>query len=93
MICFIAYVIIIIYFCQRKNTKYAIIYIGKTDSYKENTDWSAGISETKGEIQIMEMKELDYFIAIAEEKSISKAAERLIYGPVQPQSVFKHIGK
>ena len=25
----------------------------------------------------MEMKELDYFIAIAEEKSISKAAERL----------------
>ena len=37
----------------------------------------------------MEMKELDYFIAIAEEKSISKAAER----PVQPQSVFKHIGK
>ena len=29
----------------------------------------------------MEMKELDYFIAIAEEKSI------------QPQSVFKHIGK
>ena len=38
----------------------------------------------------MEMKELDYFIAIAEEKSISKAA---VYGPVQPQSVFKHIGK
>lgn len=41
----------------------------------------------------MEMKELDYFIAIAEEKSISKAAEPAVYGPVQPQSVFKHIGK
>jgi F0F1-type ATP synthase alpha subunit len=26
----------------------------------------------------MEMKELDYFIAIAEEKSISKAAERIV---------------
>ncbi len=60
-----------------ENAKYDIIYIGKTDSYKENTDWSAGISETKGEIQIMEMKELYYFIAIAEEKSISKAGGRL----------------
>lgn len=41
----------------------------------------------------MEMKELDYFIAIAEEKSIFKSGRAAVYGPVQPQSVFKHIGK
>ena len=39
------------------------------------------------------MKELDYFIAIAEEKSISKAAERLFMAQSSLSQIFKHIGK
>ena len=41
----------------------------------------------------MEMKELAYFIAIAEEREYFKGGGAAVYGSVQPQPVFKYTGK